>query len=53
VKKTTLEKIFSGATFFLDEAFVRITENEKGKVMNTYFNWERITSVTTIANVEK
>lgn len=45
--------IFSDAIFFLGEEFVRITENEKDKVINTYYNWEAITSVKTIAKVVK
>lgn len=47
------QKIYTGATFFLGEAFIRITENEPGKVVNTYYDWESITSVSTIARVEK
>jgi hypothetical protein len=45
------EKIYSNATFFLGEEFVRITEKENDKSINTYYDWESITSVRTIANV--
>ena len=45
------EKIYNGATLFLGEEFVRITENESGKAINTYYDWEGITSVRTIAKV--
>ena len=42
-------KIYSGAVFFLGEEFVRITETEKDKTINTYYDWESIVSVRTIA----
>lgn len=42
-------KIYKGAVFFLGEEFVRITETEKGTTMNTYYDWESIVSVRTIA----
>jgi hypothetical protein len=45
------EKIYSGATFFLGEEFVRITETDAGATMNTYCDWESIVSVQTIAKV--
>jgi hypothetical protein len=47
------QKIYSGATFFLGEAFIRITESQPDKVVNTYYDWESITSVSTIARVDK
>ena len=45
-------KIYANATFFLGEEFVRITETEKGITTNTYYDWESITSVRTIAKVD-
>ncbi|WP_419655690.1 hypothetical protein Dvar_47870 [Desulfosarcina variabilis str. Montpellier] len=45
------EKIYTNATLFLGEEFVRITETENGKTINTYYDWERISSVRTIAKV--
>jgi hypothetical protein len=47
------EKIYNGATLFLGEEFVRITENEAGKAINTYYDWAGITSVRTIAKVSE
>ena len=47
------EKIYTGATLFLGEEFVRITENEAGTVVNTYYDWDSIASVRTIANVSE
>jgi len=45
------EKTYTNATFYLGEEFVRITETEKGMATNTYFDWEGITSVRTIAKI--
>ena len=45
------EKIYTGVTLFLGEEFVRITENEAGTVVNTYYDWDSIASVRTIAKV--
>ncbi|NWH05202.1 hypothetical protein [Desulfobacter latus] len=44
------EKVYTAATFFLGDEFVRITETEKNKMINTYYDWESIVSVRTIAN---
>lgn len=46
------EKVYTAATFFLGEEFVRITETEKDKMINTYYDWESIVSVRTIANID-
>lgn len=46
-------KIYDGATFFLGEEFVRITEENGGQKINTYYDWESIVSVSTIANSTK
>ena len=45
------EKVYAKATFFLGEEFVRITETDKDITTNTYYDWEGITSVRTIAKV--
>ena len=42
-------RIYSGAVFFLGDEFVRITETEQDKTINTYFDWDSIVSVRTIA----
>jgi RNA polymerase-interacting CarD/CdnL/TRCF family regulator len=47
------EKIYENAILFLGEEFVRITETEEKKVINTYYDWENITSVRTIAEIEE
>ena len=45
------EKVYSGATLFLGEEFVRITESDNGLTLNTYYDWDHISSVRTIAKV--
>lgn len=45
------EKVYANATFFLGEEFVRITETDNGITTNTYYDWDGITSVRTIAKV--
>ena len=42
-------KIYSGAVFFLGDEFVRITESDQDTSTNTYYGWDGITSVRTIA----
>lgn len=46
------QKIYLDAIFFLGEQFVRVTENEKDLTTNTYYDWESITSVRTIAKIK-
>ena len=41
------------AVFFLGEEFVRVTENSDQKNINTYYAWDKIISVKTIAALEK
>ncbi|MCG8551321.1 MAG: hypothetical protein MI799_13045 [Desulfobacterales bacterium] len=44
---------YEAATFFLGEEFVRVTEEKDGKMINTYYDWENIVSVKTVANNTK
>ncbi|GAB6035967.1 hypothetical protein JCM15519_05260 [Fundidesulfovibrio butyratiphilus] len=45
-------KVYEQATLFLGEEFLRITE-KNGKVqINTYYDWEKITSVRTLGETE-
>ena len=46
-------RAYTAATFFLGEEFVRITEEEEGQTVNTYYGWENIISVKTIATHTK
>ena len=46
-------KEYSDATLFLGEEFVRITEKDKEKILNTYYDWDKIVSVRTIGTVSE
>jgi len=46
-------KIYEDAAFFLGEEFVRVTENTSSEAINTYYDWDKIVSVRTIASVAK
>jgi hypothetical protein len=39
--------VHESAVFFLGEEFVRVTEDLDGVPMNTYYDWETISSVRT------
>ncbi len=45
--------IYTNAVFFLGDEFVRITEAEKDVTSNTYYDWESIISVKTIAKISE
>ena len=47
------DRVYTDATLFLGEEFVRITETDGGITSNTYYDWEMISSVRTTANVAK
>jgi hypothetical protein len=38
-------KVYKKAVLFLGEEFVRITEDEEGQKLNTYYNWNAIGSI--------
>jgi len=40
-------KIFADAVVFLGDQFVRITEDEGGKTINSYYDWAGIQSLRT------
>ena len=40
-------KVFDDAVIFLGENFVRITEEEKSKTINSYYDWASIQSLRT------
>jgi hypothetical protein len=44
-------KIYTNATFFLGEEFVRITESDAGTTTNTYYDWDGIISARTMAKI--
>ncbi len=47
------EKLYDNAIFFLGEEFVRVTENKDDTTTNTYYAWEKIASVRTIAKIKE
>lgn len=46
-------EIIKNATIFLEETIVWISVEEGGKIMNTYYDWEKIESIKTISVAEK
>ncbi len=45
-------EIYSEATLFLSEDFVRVTCVKDGLNINTYYDWEKIASVRTLGTPE-
>lgn len=46
-------KVLNQAIFFLGEKFVRITEEDKGKAINSYYDWNSIATIRTIGQQEE
>jgi hypothetical protein len=40
-------KRFESAVFFLGESFIRVTEEENGQMVNSYYDWKGIQSIRT------
>jgi hypothetical protein len=40
------------AVLFLGESFIRITEEEEGKMINSYYDWQAIQSIRTYSPKE-
>ncbi|WP_240194930.1 hypothetical protein [Desulfobulbus rhabdoformis] len=45
-------KIYAAAVLFLGEEFVRITEEDKGKMVNSYYDWGAISTIRTLSPKE-
>ncbi|MBV5316641.1 MAG: hypothetical protein JZU50_02425 [Desulfobulbaceae bacterium] len=45
-------KRFESAVLFLGESFIRITEEEDGKMINSYYDWQGIQSIRTYSPKE-
>ena len=45
-------KRFESAVLFLGENFIRITEEEDGKMINSYYDWQAIQSIRTYSPKE-
>ncbi len=43
---------YQSAVLFLGDEFIRITEEKDGESVNTYYNWEDISSVRTYSPIE-
>ncbi|WP_163709366.1 hypothetical protein [Mangrovibacterium lignilyticum] len=46
-------KILEGATFFLEESVLWVSETQDGQVSNSYYDWAKISSIKTTSNDEK
>ncbi len=46
-------KQFENAVLFLGEKFIRITEDEDGKMINSYYDWKSIQSIRTYSPKEE
>nr|WP_320010389.1 hypothetical protein [uncultured Desulfobulbus sp.] len=45
-------KVYAAAVLFLGEEFVRITEEENGKMLNSYYDWSSISTIRTLSPKE-
>jgi len=45
-------KVYGAAVLFLGEEFVRITEEENGKMVNSYYDWSCINTIRTLSPKE-
>lgn len=45
-------KVYEGATLFLGDGFIRVTEEEGDNLINTYYDWSSIQSMRTIGPKE-
>jgi len=45
-------KVYESAVLFLGDGFIRITEQNEGEAINTYFGWESIQSIRTLSKKE-
>ena len=46
-------KVLEQAVIFLGEKFVRITEEENGKTINSYYDWNGIKAMRTFGSKEE
>jgi hypothetical protein len=46
-------KRFDSAVFFLGESFIRITEEDSGQMLNSYYDWKGIMSIRTYGPKEE
>ncbi len=46
-------KVYKNASIFLEDSIVWISETIDDKVCNTYYDWNKIESISTTSNEEK
>ena len=46
-------KLYESTVLFLGEGFVRVTEEENGKMLNSYYDWKGIQSIRTYGPKEE
>lgn len=44
--------IYSEATLFLGEEFIRVTYKQGDEAVNTYYDWDKLSSVRTFSKAE-
>jgi len=45
-------KVYASAVLFLGEEFVRITEEDDGRMLNSYYDWKSISTIRTFSPKE-
>jgi hypothetical protein len=45
-------KIYEQAVLFLGDGFIRITEQNPEESVNTYYGWDKLTSIRTLSKAE-
>ena len=46
-------RVFEDAVLFLGDEFIRVTEKKGGESVNTYVDWDKVVSVTTLSPIEE
>ena len=46
-------RVFEEAVMFLGDEFIRFTEKKDGVTVNTYVDWDKVVSVTTLSPTEE
>jgi hypothetical protein len=45
-------KIYEQAVLFLGDGFIRITEQNAEEAVNTYYGWDKLSSIRTLSKAE-
>jgi hypothetical protein len=46
-------RVYEDAVLFLGDEFIRLTEKKGGESVNTYVDWDKVASVTTLSPTEE